>query len=916
MTNNAYTIYDLGYAKSLVKDDAFYVDMGVTANKTDSGVNPSLVVSGEWTGNQKMTDGFFQSANFVTGISGWKLFPDGDIEASNGIFRGAIYATTGYVGGFVIGLDYIKDVANSFGFSSTVTAGDDIRFWAGETFVNRASAPFRITESGAFFSSSATISGSITATSGTIGGFTIGTNSIVDAGNSFGLSSDVTGGDDVRFWAGATYADRATAPLRITEAGAISATSGAIGGFTITATALYGGIIKTALDVSLGQSGVIMNTAGLRGYDSVLGLVFNIPTDGSAPTFSSGIINNTVFNVNTNAVIRTSATVGDGTVNSAGILINNTGIYACEASQLLASANVKIGVDGSASFKGTITALSGTFGPWTISGNTFSTTAENIFIGTNAGASISTGHDNFFAGAYSGTRTTEGYNNCFICEASGYFNISGYNNVAIGNAAMQGYEGASGTGHDNTIMGFGAGSALSSGHNNIGIGNYSLGGQNTSPNYTTGIYNVCLGADSGGNLVGGSSNVFLGWVSGASAVSSNANVCIGERSGYLNTSDNNVFVGYKSGIGNVGGYSNLYLGFECGYTNVSGNNNVFLGTRAGYYETGANKLFIDNIGRASEADARVKALIYGIFATTTANQHLYLNGNVYISDTLTIGGTALSSLYQPLDADLTAIAGLSSADSNFIVGSAGGWVAESGATARTSLGVAIGTNVQAYNSNLTGINQALDTTSSPTFAGMTWTSSGPEVILKGTATTSIVQFSLYENTSTLGGFLQYRGSGASLPKTLRIGTYISGGSVNVLYGEGSTGISISSSGAITLPNLAGTGSRLVVADANGLLSAPVSDERLKTNIKPIGTEIAMGMLEDENIHGINYQWKDEKKGKDIELGFTAQMFSEYNIAGLTFEDKGVKGLNYDRLCVLLWEQNRELLKRIKKLEDK
>ena len=41
---------------------------------------------------------------------------------------------------------------------------------------------------------------------------------------------------------------------------------------------------------------------------------------------------------------------------------------------------------------------------------------------------------------------------------------------------------------------------------------------------------------------------------------------------------------------------------------------------------------------------------------------------------------------QAADADLTAIAALSSADGNVIVGSAAGWVAESGATARTSLG--------------------------------------------------------------------------------------------------------------------------------------------------------------------------------------------------------------------------------------
>ena len=42
---------------------------------------------------------------------------------------------------------------------------------------------------------------------------------------------------------------------------------------------------------------------------------------------------------------------------------------------------------------------------------------------------------------------------------------------------------------------------------------------------------------------------------------------------------------------------------------------------------------------------------------------------------------------QALDSDLTTIAGLSNADGNFIVGSATGWVAESGSTARTSLGL-------------------------------------------------------------------------------------------------------------------------------------------------------------------------------------------------------------------------------------
>jgi len=55
---------------------------------------------------------------------------------------------------------------------------------------------------------------------------------------------------------------------------------------------------------------------------------------------------------------------------------------------------------------------------------------------------------------------------------------------------------------------------------------------------------------------------------------------------------------------------------------------------------------------------------------------------------------------QPLDADLTAIAALVNTDGNIIVGNGSTWVAESGATARASLGLTIGTDVQAYSAVL------------------------------------------------------------------------------------------------------------------------------------------------------------------------------------------------------------------------
>lgn len=70
--------------------------------------------------------------------------------------------------------------------------------------------------------------------------------------------------------------------------------------------------------------------------------------------------------------------------------------------------------------------------------------------------------------------------------------------------------------------------------------------------------------------------------------------------------------------------------------------------------------------------------LIGITATATE-----LNYSVGVTSALQ---TQLNNK-QPLDADLTAIAALANTNSNFIVGNGSAWVAESGATARTSLGV-------------------------------------------------------------------------------------------------------------------------------------------------------------------------------------------------------------------------------------
>lgn len=85
---------------------------------------------------------------------------------------GAVTATSGAIGGFSIGSDYIRDAADSFGLASTVTGSNDVRFWSGNTFANRATAALRIYEDGSIVATNITATGAINATSGWIGSAT------------------------------------------------------------------------------------------------------------------------------------------------------------------------------------------------------------------------------------------------------------------------------------------------------------------------------------------------------------------------------------------------------------------------------------------------------------------------------------------------------------------------------------------------------------------------------------------------------------------------------------------------------------------------------------------------------------------------------------------------------------------------
>jgi hypothetical protein len=83
----------------------------------------------------------------------------------NAYLSGTIVANSGKIGGWIVDNTSIKDTSGFVGLSSAISGGDDIRFWAGNS--TPASAPFRVTESGALYATNATLQGTIkTATYG------------------------------------------------------------------------------------------------------------------------------------------------------------------------------------------------------------------------------------------------------------------------------------------------------------------------------------------------------------------------------------------------------------------------------------------------------------------------------------------------------------------------------------------------------------------------------------------------------------------------------------------------------------------------------------------------------------------------------------------------------------------------------
>lgn len=276
-----------------------------------------------------------------TNITGYGLYSD------NVFLKGAIVASSGKIGGWSINSDSL------FATSSSTTTGAKIYIGSG-TYSN-SNTPFYVDDTGKFslknklyFSGDTlTIDGTVTASSGKIGGWTIGATSIYSGSNSFDNSNSMYFG---------TSGLSIKNTFKVTNGGVLTATSGTIGGWNLAADKIYSS--SNPNNSGYTQSGVMyFGTSGLS-----LGTTFNVTNTGII-TASSGKIGG--WNLSSNSIYSGSNSLNNS--NSMYFGINGLNL---KNKLVFDSTNNTLTIDG------TITSSAGSIGGWKLSSNSIYSTSN------------------------------------------------------------------------------------------------------------------------------------------------------------------------------------------------------------------------------------------------------------------------------------------------------------------------------------------------------------------------------------------------------------------------------------------------------------------------------------------------------------------------------------------------------------
>jgi len=519
---------------------------------------------------------------------------------------------------------------------------------------------------------------------------------------------------------------------------------------------------------------------------------------------------------------------------------------------------------------------------------------NNAAIGYRSLYSSTYGHSNIAIGREALRSNTTSSNLIAIGDSALYSNTAGIGNTAVGSKALY----ANTDGYYNTAVGLRSLATNTTGISNTAMGHYALG-QNT-----TGDGNTANGLSTLGFNTTGSYNTAIGHSSLIFNTTGSSNSAVGQGSLYTNNAGNfNTANGNSSLLLNTIGSLNLANGFGSLNNNTTGNNNTAIGSFAlQSNSTGSSNTALGYLANTALSNLTNATAIGALARVDTDNSMVLgsingINGSV-ANTNVGIGTTA------PIQARLTVSANSSSSGSTLAIfgyNQAGISLQQNNPTIGFNQyrDISAGNATKYMGNGFAWINHMEPTTGNMYWnsmpSGVANTAGGAESLRMTLTNTGSLGLNVIPNGSgqlqfqnvlnnrkivmweTVNNSIDFFGFGIN-SATLRY-QVPAGGNVHRFY-----------AGNTLLFTLFGNGD----ATLTGFLTT-ASDARLKKNINPINSALS----DLKKLNAYTYNWKDENKNPDQQIGLLAQEVEKVYPQLIKKDTAGIMSVNYSGFVPLL-----------------